>query len=72
MMFWWDYWKTKFCNTLLNDGNNGVILNSVYSSKSGCFLYTKEIINGESYKYNWRRKIALKDAIENGKLDELN
>ena len=58
---------------LLNDGNNGVILNSVYSSRSGCFLYTKEIINGESYKVlTEEEKIALKDAIENGKLDELN
>lgn len=58
---------------LLNDGNNGVILNSVYSTRSGCYLYAKEIINGESYKVlTEEEKIALNDAIKNGKLDELN
>ena len=58
---------------LLNDANNGVILNSVYSTRSGCYLYAKEIINGESYKVlTEEEKIALNDAIKNGKLDELN
>ncbi len=65
--------KLSFVIALLNDGNNGVILNSVYSTRSGCFLYAKEIINGESYKVlTEEEKIALKEAIKSDKLDELN
>ena len=65
--------KLSFVIALLNDGNNGVILNSVYSTRSGCYLYAKEIINGESYKVITKEeKIALEDAIRSDKLDELN
>ena len=39
--------KLSFCLVLLNDKNNGFLLNSVHSSE-GCYSYTKEIIKGES------------------------
>lgn len=39
--------KLSFCLALLDESNNGFILNSVHSAE-GCYSYTKEIINGES------------------------
>lgn len=39
--------KLSFCLCLLNDKNNGFILNSVHSS-DGCYSYTKEVKKGES------------------------
>ena len=38
--------KLSFCVALLNDNRTGFILNSVHSS-DGCYVYTKEIMNGE-------------------------
>lgn len=38
--------KLSFCLCLLNNKNNGFILNSVHSS-DGCYVYTKEITKGE-------------------------
>lgn len=37
--------KLSFCIALLDEGNNGFILNSVHSAE-GCYTYTKEIKNG--------------------------
>lgn len=39
--------KLSFCLALLDENNNGFILNSVHSAE-GCYSYSKEIINGES------------------------
>ena len=39
--------KLSFSIALLNDNRSGFILNSVHSS-DGCYVYTKEIIDGES------------------------
>lgn len=39
--------KLSFSLALLNDKNNGFIINSVHST-DGCYSYTKEIKNGES------------------------
>ncbi len=39
--------KLSFSIALLNDNKTGFILNSVHSS-DGCYVYTKEIIEGES------------------------
>lgn len=39
--------QLSFCLALLNENNNGFILNSVHSTE-GCYSYTKEIQNGES------------------------
>lgn len=38
--------KLSFCLALLDEKNNGFILNSVHST-DGCYSYTKEIENGE-------------------------
>lgn len=37
----------SFSLALLDENNNGFILNSVHSAE-GCYSYTKEIVNGES------------------------
>jgi hypothetical protein len=39
--------KLSFSIALLNDNKTGFILNSVHSS-DGCYVYTKEIVDGES------------------------
>lgn len=39
--------QLSFCLALLNENNDGFIINSVHSS-DGCYSYTKEIKNGES------------------------
>lgn len=38
--------QLSFCLALLDENNNGFILNSVHSAE-GCYSYTKEIKNGE-------------------------
>lgn len=40
--------KLSFACALLNDRNDGFIINSIHS-KDGCYNYIKEIIKGESY-----------------------
>lgn len=40
--------KLSFSIALLNDQNDGFILNSVHSTE-GCYTYTKEIVAGESF-----------------------
>lgn len=39
--------KLSFCLALLDENNNGFILNSVHSTE-GCYSYTKQIIKGKS------------------------
>lgn len=57
--------KLSFTLALLNEKNDGVILNSVYSIRNGCYVYAKEIINGESYiVLTSEEKLALKEALE--------
>lgn len=41
--------KLSFALALLDDKNNGIILNSMHSSREGCYTYAKEIIHGESF-----------------------
>lgn len=38
--------KLSFSVAILNDNENGLIINSVHSS-DGCYVYTKEIVDGE-------------------------
>lgn len=38
----------SFALTLLDDNNNGFILNSIHS-REGCYTYIKEIVKGESF-----------------------
>ena len=39
--------KLSFCIALLDENDNGFIINSVHSSE-GCYSYTKQIIRGQS------------------------
>lgn len=41
--------KLSFALALLNENNNGFIINSMHSSREGCFTYVKEIIDGKSF-----------------------
>jgi len=41
--------KLSFVLCLLDKNNNGILLNSVHSSREGCYNYLKEIIKGESF-----------------------
>ena len=41
--------KLSFVLALLDKNNNGILMNSVHSSREGCYTYVKEIIKGESF-----------------------
>lgn len=63
----------SFSLALLNEKNDGIILNCMHS-REGCFTYAKEIIGGESYVVlSDEEKTALQQAIasENVLEDEL-
>jgi len=56
--------KLSFCLALLDQDNNGFILNSVHSAE-GCYSYTKEIINGNSsISLGEEEKQALEKAMK--------
>ncbi len=55
--------KLSFALALLNKENSGLILNAVHS-KDNCFLYLKEIVNGESYVMLSQEEVeALRKAV---------
>lgn len=39
----------SFALALLDQEDNGFVINSMHSSREGCYTYIKEIIHGESY-----------------------
>lgn len=41
--------KLSFVLALLNESNDGFLINSMHSSREGCYTYVKEIIKGESF-----------------------
>lgn len=47
---------------MLDEKNNGIVLNSIYS-RDGCYTYAKPIINGDCQKYKLAKEE--KDAIKN-------
>jgi hypothetical protein len=56
--------KLSFVLALLDKNNNGILLNSVHSSREGCYTYLKEIIKGESFlELSEDEKIALSQAL---------
>ena len=56
--------KLSFVLALLDKNNNGVLLNSVHSSREGCYTYLKEIIKGESFlELSDDEKKALNQAL---------
>lgn len=55
--------KLSFALALLNDNNDGFIINSIHSSREGCYTYIKEIIKGESFVLlSEEEKSALEEA----------
>lgn len=57
--------KLSFVLALLNKNNDGIIINSVHSSREGCYTYLKEIIKGESFlELSSEEKTALEQAIK--------
>jgi hypothetical protein len=58
--------KLSFCLVLLDENDNGFLLNSVHSS-DGCYSYTKRIKNGQSdLELSPEETIALRKAVEYG------
>lgn len=56
--------KLSFVLALLDKNNNGIILNSVHSTREGCYTYLKEIIKGESFlELSEDEKKALNQAL---------
>ena len=56
--------KSLFKLVLLDENNNGFLLNSVHSS-DGCYSYTKRIKNGQSdLELSPEEAVALKKAVE--------
>lgn len=61
--------KLSFALALLNGENDGYILNSMHSSREGCYTYIKEIIKGESFvMLSEEEKLALEEAKKTGTL----
>ncbi|ROR22143.1 uncharacterized protein DUF4446 [Mobilisporobacter senegalensis] len=55
--------KLSFALALLNEENNGFIINSMHSSREGCYTYIKEVIKGESFvQLAEEEKQALEEA----------
>ena len=53
----------SFSLALLDEDNNGLILNSVHSTE-GCYTYTKEVRNGEcKLELSNEEKVALDQAM---------
>ena len=62
--------KLSFAMCLLNDRNDGFIINSIHS-KEGCYNYIKEIIKGESFlPLGEEEAEALEMAKQNGMAQE--
>lgn len=62
--------KLSFTLALLNDRNDGFVMNSIHS-KDGCYNYIKEIIKGESYlPLSDEETEALQMAKQNGMVNE--
>lgn len=62
--------KLSFALALLDNRNNGFVINAMHS-REGCYTYVKEIINGESYiTLGDEEKKALDKAINHDKAEE--
>ena len=62
--------KLSFALALLDNTNNGFIINAIHSHE-GCYTYIKEIVNGESYiTLGEEEKKALANAINQDEVTE--
>lgn len=58
--------KLSFVLAMLDKNNTGFLLNAIHS-RENCFLYIKEIVNGESYVMLSEEEVeALKRAVNYG------
>ncbi|MGB4661836.1 MAG: DUF4446 family protein [Mobilitalea sp.] len=63
--------KLSFVLALLDQNNSGILLNSVHSSREGCYTYLKEIIKGESFlELSGDEKKALEQAVNSSNFME--
>jgi hypothetical protein len=63
--------KLSFVLALLDKNNSGFILNSVHSSREGCYTYLKEIIKGESFlELSGDERKALNQALNSSNFME--
>ncbi len=64
--------KLSFVLVLLTAENNGFILNSMHSTKEGCYTYAKEVVNGEAFVIlSEEEQQALDEAKSNISLKKL-
>lgn len=57
--------QLSFALALLDEENNGFLLNAMHSTREGCYTYVKEIVNGEaSVVLSEEEKQALEKAKE--------
>ena len=64
--------KLSFVLVLLTEDNNGFILNSMHSTKEGCYTYAKEVVNGEAFVIlSEEEQLALEEAKANVSLKKL-
>ena len=62
--------KLSFVLAMLDKNNTGFLLNAIHS-RENCFLYIKEIVNGESYVVLSEEEVeALRQAVNIGILQE--
>lgn len=65
--------KLSFVLVLLTADNNGVIINSMHSSREGCYTYAKEVVNGEAFVIlSEEEQQALEEAKANKGLKEVS
>lgn len=64
--------KLSFVLVLLTAEDNGFILNSMHSTKEGCYTYAKEVVNGEAFVIlSEEESQALEEAKKNISLKKL-
>jgi len=55
-----------FSIAILNENNDGIVINSIYSRDS-CYIYAKSVVNGvcPNYKLSNEEELAINEAIKN-------
>lgn len=65
--------KLSFVLVLLTAENDGFILNSMHSTKEGCYTYSKEVVGGEAFVIlSEEEQQALEEAKSNISLKKLS
>ena len=64
--------KLSFVLVLLTEDDNGFILNSMHSTKDGCYTYAKEVVGGEAFVILYEEEQqALEEAKKNISLKKM-